>query len=261
MNKIVIVEDEINTTLDDNIKASLSETFSGIREITINFIHDSDLLLECTNTKKLKLNIIINIPKKVKANLYEIKKDGKYKLSYKYFIEEKANLNICKICDAKKIKELSVLNLNGKEAKVNYLLKTISIDEENYELMVYHNAKNTESHIINNGVNIKDGSLKFDVSGFVPKNNTDCIVSQNNRIINLTDNKCTIRPNLFIDENDVIASHSAHIGKCNDDEMFYLMSRGIHQTEAENLIIKGFLLNGIKPYEEVMEKIINQYWR
>ena len=127
--------------------------------------------------------------------------------------------------------------------------------------MVYHNSSNTESNVINNGVNVLDGNLSFIVSGFVPNGNVNCIVDQKNRIINLTSNLCMIKPNLFIDENDVIANHSAHIGKCNDEEMFYLMSRGISFKDAENLIIKGFLLNGLTNDKQQMEKIINKYWR
>ena len=87
------------------------------------------------------------------------------------------------------------------------------------------------------------------------------MLDQKNRIINLTNKKCEIKPNLFIDENDVIANHSAHIGKCNEEEMFYLMSRGIEPKEAENLIIRGFLLNGLKQGQNEMENIINKYWR
>ena len=56
-------------------------------------------------------------------------------------------------------------------------------------MMVYHNAKNTVSDLINHGVNINNGSLTFNVSSFVPKNNSGCVVDQNNRIINLTDNE------------------------------------------------------------------------
>ena len=115
------------------------------------------------------------------------------------------------------------------------------------------------SNIINHGVNINKGEIKFDISGFVPNNITGCNLNQDNRIINLTDNKCEIKPNLFIDENDVIAAHSAHIGKCNDDKIFYLETRGINKKEAEMLLIKGFLTSKLNDKKQI-EKIINKYW-
>ena len=90
------------------------------------------------------------------------------------------------------------------------------------------------SNIKNNGVCIERGNIIYQVSSFVPKEITGCIVNQNNRIINLTDNKCEIKPNLYIDSFDVEASHSALIGKFSDEEMFYIQSRGIDYNNALN---------------------------
>lgn len=261
MNKLVIVDDEIiENNLDDSICVSLKKD-DFVSEIKIDIHNNADLFIEYTSNNETKLNIDLRVSKNVKCNLYELKKGKKYKLGYKYEIDENSIINIYKINDVHKIKEHLIFNLNGENAKVNYLLKTISNSKEKYDLMVYHNNSNTFSNIINNGVNISDGELSFIVSGFVPNGIIDCVVDQKNRIINLTNNSCTIKPNLFIDENDVVANHSAHIGKCNDEEMFYLMSRGIKAKEAENLIIKGFLLNGLKWGNDEMENIINKYWR
>ena len=70
-----------------------------------------------------------------------------------------------------------------------------------------------------------------------------------------------IKPNLFIDENDVIASHSALIGTFSKDEIFYLMSRGIDKKEAQKLLARGLLLKGIDYYKEKLNTIIDKYWR
>ena len=48
-------------------------------------------------------------------------------------------------------------------------------------------------------------------------------------------------PILLIDENDVQAGHAASAGRVNEDQLYYLMSRGISREEAEKLIIHGFL--------------------
>jgi Fe-S cluster assembly protein SufD len=47
-------------------------------------------------------------------------------------------------------------------------------------------------------------------------------------------------PNLKIDANDVKASHGATTGRVSEDELFYLMSRGLSKKEAESLIVEGF---------------------
>ena len=39
------------------------------------------------------------------------------------------------------------------------------------------------------------------------------------------------------------------------------MSRGISKKDSENLLTKGFLLNGITYYKKTLEDMINKYWR
>ena len=116
--------------------------------------------------------------------------------------------------------------------------------------------------MVNNGVN-KSGSMNIQISGYVPKYMMNCICNQSNRIINLTDRKCEIRPNLYIDTDDVDANHSALIGKFNNDELFYLNSRGINDIDANNLLIKGFLLNKVdsESLKENIKADIDKYWR
>jgi Fe-S cluster assembly protein SufD len=51
------------------------------------------------------------------------------------------------------------------------------------------------------------------------------------------------KPILEIEANDVKASHGAATGRINEEKIYYLMSRGLNQKEAEDLIVKGFLEN------------------
>lgn len=48
-------------------------------------------------------------------------------------------------------------------------------------------------------------------------------------------------PSLFIDNNDVRASHAATVSKLNDESLFYLRSRGLGKNRAEELVVQGFL--------------------
>ncbi|OUM96166.1 MAG: Fe-S cluster assembly protein SufD [Thermobacillus sp. ZCTH02-B1] len=48
-------------------------------------------------------------------------------------------------------------------------------------------------------------------------------------------------PILLIDEDDVKADHAASVGRVNEEQIYYLMSRGIDRELAERLIIRGFL--------------------
>ena len=47
-------------------------------------------------------------------------------------------------------------------------------------------------------------------------------------------------PNLDIEENDVRCSHASTVGPVNEDQRYYLESRGIPPARAERLIVTGF---------------------
>ena len=67
-------------------------------------------------------------------------------------------------------------------------------------------------------------------------------------------------PILEIKNNDVKASHGSTTGRINEEEIFYLMARGLSKNESENIIVEGFfekLLNQIED-ENVRNKISNQ---
>ena len=55
-------------------------------------------------------------------------------------------------------------------------------------------------------------------------------------------------PGLEIGANQVSASHGATTGQIDEEELFYLMVRGIHRDEAERIIVQGF-------FEPVLQRI------
>ena len=55
-------------------------------------------------------------------------------------------------------------------------------------------------------------------------------------------------PSLEIGANEVSASHGATTGQIDEEQLFYLMVRGIHREEAERIIVQGF-------FEPVLQRI------
>jgi Fe-S cluster assembly protein SufD len=55
-------------------------------------------------------------------------------------------------------------------------------------------------------------------------------------------------PNLEIEANDVRCSHASAVGPIDDDQLYYLESRGIPPAEAERLIVLGF-------FDDVLDRI------
>ncbi|GEM_PF-3117856 len=66
-------------------------------------------------------------------------------------------------------------------------------------------------------------------------------------------------PSLFIDNNDVKASHGATVSKLNDESLFYLRSRGLSRTNAEKLAVEGFLNELVQrlPHESLRQQLQN----
>lgn len=266
MNKIKVVDDILevaNVSKNIHIEYFEKECIFGINEVKIVVTKDSDLEIEIKLKEETKLNFNINIKENVNLNLNIITKGKKGKVQYKYNLEKDANVNVFKFQNINSIKEMIIAKLSGDNARIDYNFKTISHNKETYDYHIFHEAKNTVSNIKNNGVCTKDGLIIYQVSSFVPKDITGCVVNQSNRIVNLTNNKSEIMPNLYIDCNDVEASHSALIGKFNDEEMFYIQSRGIDYNNALKLLITGFLTSDInnKKLLKEINKNIEKYWR
>lgn len=51
------------------------------------------------------------------------------------------------------------------------------------------------------------------------------------------------KPQLEIYADDVKCSHGATVGRIDDEQMFYLRSRGINQQDAQQMIITPLLPN------------------
>lgn len=62
-------------------------------------------------------------------------------------------------------------------------------------------------------------------------------------------------PTMQVDENNVAIAHEATVTKISEEQLFYLMSRGLSEQEASNMIVNGFLAPLIKefPMEYALE--------
>jgi FeS assembly protein SufD len=65
-------------------------------------------------------------------------------------------------------------------------------------------------------------------------------------------------PGLLCEEDDVEGEHAASAGQINENQLFYLMSRGLREKEAEKLIIEGSLMPIVDKIPiESLRQIIN----
>ena len=164
--------------------------------------------------------------------------DGKV-IEYEYNIDEDTIIYHFSIDGSSKVN----INLLKENVTLYYYYNNINYSDNVFEISINHLASNTHSEVFNHGVNVFNNKLTYVVNGVVLKECDKCICNQDNQIINMIDGKSTICPNLLIDNYDVDSNHSAYIGKFKDEEIFYLMSRGISRDVSYRLLLNGFLIN------------------
>jgi Fe-S cluster assembly protein SufD len=72
---------------------------------------------------------------------------------------------------------------------------------------------------------------------------------QTNRNLVLTEGAEAMSvPNLEIEADDVHCSHASTVGPIDDDQLYYLATRGVPPAEAERLIVLGF-------FDDVFERL------
>ena len=105
-----------------------------------------------------------------------------------------------------------------------------------------HLASNTSSTIIsksivkNGGVANYRGSVKHMKNALNCKSHVEC----DTLILDDISKSDTIPTNL-VQNNTSFIEHEATVSKVNEDQLFYLMSRGISKKDAVQMIIMGFI--------------------
>jgi len=148
--------------------------------------------------------------------------------------------------------------LVGKNARTNYIGIAFAGQGQNQDTgcKAYHLAPNTSSHIISKSISKNGGITNYRGLVEIKKG---CIGSKSSVRCDglMLDNESrsgTI-PSMNVSEDDVSVSHEAVVGKIGEDQLFYLMSRGLSEEEATKMIISGFIEPIVKelPLEYAVE--------
>ena len=119
-------------------------------------------------------------------------------------------------------------------------------------------GKETNGYILKHGVMRENASSVFNGIGYIKHGGTKSIANQESRVLMLSEHaRGDANPILLIDEDDVEAGHAASVGRVDPEQLYYLMSRGISQKEAERLVIHGFLDPVVRelPIEDVKRQL------
>ncbi|MGO8950390.1 MAG: Fe-S cluster assembly protein SufD [Ktedonobacterales bacterium] len=137
----------------------------------------------------------------------------------------------------------AILHGNGATAK----LLGLYVEDGRQHLDRYtlqdHRAANGTSDLLFKGVLTDKSRSVF--SGMIrvrPEGKKTAAYQQNRNLLLSPGARADSIPNLEIGANDIIGcSHGATIGKVDEEQLFYLMCRGLSRIDATHLIVEGFV--------------------
>lgn len=95
------------------------------------------------------------------------------------------------------------------------LIKAVVYDQASFDL--------TGNLVIKKGAKLTDAYLRIDA------------------LMMSTESRARAVPSLEITENDVKGGHGATVGQVDQEQLFYLQSRGLNRNEAEEVLVEGFI--------------------
>ncbi|MFF2369395.1 Fe-S cluster assembly protein SufD [Agromyces sp. NPDC058110] len=119
------------------------------------------------------------------------------------------------------------------------------------QVYVHHDAPHTRSRVTYKGALQGEGARSVWIGDvLIGQKATGTDSYEQNRNLVLTDGtRADSVPNLEIETGDIAgAGHASATGRFDDEQLFYLMARGISEEEARRLVVRGFLT-------EIVQKI------
>jgi len=148
------------------------------------------------------------------------------------------------------VKDLVVpLSVSGEQTEVWGLVSATEPGDYKVRVLTDHKVANTFCRVVIKGVASNGARVGIDGMVKIEKGAESSDSFLEMRML-LLDKKSSaiVEPKLEIENNNVKASHAASVGKIDEEEIFYLKSRGVSPEEAKKLIVGGFL-------REIKEKI------
>lgn len=228
------IEDSVHIIVQDNVSISLLDT---------------------TNQKKIKIEVLENA-----SVQYTILNSRNSKRECRVL----GSLSINEIT-LEETKESILIELALEQAAVNSNLLCLASNAKcEFVQYVDHQSPMTFSNISNIGVSFSGAKVLFHTTGKIEKGMNDSKCQQISKGIVMDDNsEVTADPILLIDEYDCFANHGAAIGKMSDEDLFYLMSRGLDKSQAFLLILEGMIAPFMDRIEndelksEIQAKVLN----
>jgi Fe-S cluster assembly protein SufD len=243
VNKLVLKEGFQEFDLDILAGSAFTITVpQGIRcDVLVHLKGSGDATLEWTIEKDVYINLFyINDADQINlVENYYLMRDAEMDLAYGDFNEGS--------CER-------VTDVYLKQQGSTVRLKSASLVKNTRKLKYrfIHQATYTYGDMENFVVQLDQGTLSLHAIGKIEANAANSETHQTSRILNFNaTNRAQVYPQLYIDNNEVKASHAESSGQVDPEQLYYLKSRGLSADEAVSLIVKGYL-------SSILENIHNE---
>jgi len=235
-----------NSVIEVPIHMTLSENSEYIFNVESNsqvtFIIEFKASLKDLETIVLTLNVKQN--SHVKYVLISEEKSFKTRINQTIQIEKDANLHVISGFLSQNLEADLIVNLNGENARamVNAIVVSNDQQQQTVDVHITHFAPYSYGDMYNVGISNGYGRVTLNGIEKIEKGMKQANAFQTLKGIILSDfSMVDVNPILLIDEYDVKAGHGATVGKIEEQQLYYLQSRGLSKIEAEKLIIKGYI--------------------
>jgi len=259
-----------NEVIQDPIKITLQDDNNESLKIVVEENASVKLILEVASSDITKNTYKLNLEAKQNAQvkyLLVAELESKDALLDHYFTAHRdAKLDLVGGFLSNVLNSKMHVDLVGQGAEVKMRAVAVSSDDHNQKIdvLIVHEAPDTFGDMTNIGIANKRGKIVLNGVEKIKKGMKRANAFQTLKGI-ITSDQATVEVNpiLLIDEFDVQAGHGATVGKIEEDQLYYLQSRGLSRSEAEKLIINGFLTPIIdeiedEPLKERFVGLVNQ---
>lgn len=142
-----------------------------------------------------------------------------------------------------------VIKLTGENANAVIVgaLRIKGKDIVKIHTIQHHKAPHTTSDLLIKAVLADRGRLEYDGLIKIDKKAMHANAYQRQENLLLSDEAhVESKPELEIGANEVRCTHGATMGMIDEDQVFYLMSRGLSRPDSEGLIVEGFLASALE---------------
>ena len=257
--KTSIIKDKVSYTQENT--HTIQKTFTSKEEVKKQEV----FVIQCKETENISYDIQIVLKENTNVHIIiynQTEVDVFHNITLSSELKKNSNLLISCINEEEGKSSIKIINnLKGEQAQVE--VKSLNIGKgsamSDVQIQNISHASDTKGNILNRVILDESAQCQMQSAPVVQLGASGCvshleqktlILGQNNRIISI--------PVLSVSNNQVEASHTSTISTFQEEDLFYLQSRGLDKDEAKHLLLDAFIQHIIEniPYTQETQGIV-----